>query len=394
MKIKKSPFLFLYGLQIMTFNTGLAPSYVPFSTERVPAIAAALNKQEAEVLCLQEVWLKKDQDLIKEQLKSSYPYSFVYNSSPVKTPTSPSCNFGNLVGKGKFVNCIANNCFSKESDGLTSCVLNKCTQALETLKNENKYCGQALMAQSKNPPLVAFWNILNPLKPADLFTYEGANGVMILSRHPILKQDIIDLTESSTLNRRAVLTVDVQPKSFKQPISIYCTHLTANFETSIPYSGKFRSWQEENKEQIKEIIAKIKTNPNPSILMGDFNCSTANKNAGIANDWHENCELLASALKEIHLQKPKCSFCKDNVLTNGEPRNLLLDHIYVNGEIAFEPAYLSLNQTYTITTEAKRTEQTPLSDHYAVESFITHVKRSMQSKFIRRSETKKNKDLF
>lgn len=377
----------------MTFNVGLAPSYVPFASERAPVIATTLSNQNADVICLQEVWLKKDQELIKERLKKIYPHIYTFESTPITTPTAPSCQLSNLIGEGKFINCITNNCFLKNSDSLTSCILKNCTQSLDNLKNENKYCGQALMAQVKNSPIIAFWNILNPLKPADLFTYESGTGVMILSKYPFLKKEVLDLTENSTLNRRAVLTVDIQPTNFPTPLSLYCTHLTANFESSVPYSGAYKSWQAENKAQMELILTSINAKSNPSLLLGDFNCSIANKEAGIAEDWQANCQLLASEMEEVELRTPKCSFCSNNVLTDNEPKNLLLDHIYVRG-LDFMPAKMSLNGPYPISTADKQTELKPLSDHYAVEAFITNIKSIRQSKLNKRPESKNTSIIF
>jgi endonuclease/exonuclease/phosphatase family metal-dependent hydrolase len=382
MKKSKNSLLYFFGFQIMTFNVGLAPSYVPFASERAPAIATALTNQNADVICLQEVWLKKDQELIREKLKSIYPYNFAFDSNPIKTPEAPSCQLGNLIGNGKFVNCLSNNCFLKNKDSLTSCILKNCTQALDNLKNENKYCAQALMAQVKNTPAVALWNILNPIKPADLFTYDSGTGVMIISKYPFVKKEVLDLTENSTLNRRAVLAVDIQPKEFSTPISIYCTHLTANFETSVPYSGKYKSWQDENSGQIDLVLKTIKNNPNPSLLLGDFNCSKTNKQADIDDDWQANCQHLATEMEEIELQFPKCSFCKNNVLTDNEPKNLLLDHIYVRG-LSYNLAEISLNGPYPITMNNQKIELKPLSDHYAVETYISHIKTTLQSKLQR-----------
>jgi endonuclease/exonuclease/phosphatase family metal-dependent hydrolase len=336
---------------------------------------------------LQEVWLKNDQKQIKEKLKNTYPYTFSFETEAIKTPQTPSCQLNNLIGKGKFINCITENCLFRNNNGLTSCILKNCSQSLETLKKENKYCEQALMAQVTNPPPVAFWNILNPISPADLFTYESGTGVMILSKYPFLKKRVIDLTENSTITRRAVLVVDIQPKEFPTPVSIYCTHLTANFENSIPYSGKYKSWQDENKTQIQLVLNSIKTNLNPSVFLGDFNCSVSNIKAGIDDDWNENCQLLASEMKEIHLQNPKCSFCKTNSLTDNETKNLLLDHIYVTG-LDYKPAEMLLNGPYPITLIDQKIELKPLSDHYAIETVINPLKFKMQAKLNSKSEIK------
>jgi endonuclease/exonuclease/phosphatase family metal-dependent hydrolase len=390
---KKISHLLLYGFQIMTFNTGLAPSYVPFSTERTPVIAATLANQSSDVLCLQEVWQKSDQDLLIQKLSTKFPYHFSFQTEPVKTPTAPSCRIKNLLGSGKFINCLTSNCLLKPTNGLTHCILEQCKPALENLKKENPYCAQALMAQVKYLPPRAFWNILNPIKPADLFTYESNTGVMIFSKYPFLKTEVIDLTANSTLNRRAVLKVDILPKDFSKSVSVYCTHLTANFTTSLPYSGKYKSWEEENKFQVIEVIKHIKNNPQPSLLAGDFNCSQENKSAGIDEDWSQNCELLRTELEEVKLQFPACSFCKANPLTMSEPQNLLLDHIYVNG-LDYLPAEIRLNGPYPINFGDKGFELKPLSDHYAVETFVTDVKPTLQIRTSSNIQSKKNKKLF
>jgi hypothetical protein len=82
-------------------------------------------------------------------------------------------------------------------------------------------------------------------------------------------------------------------------------------------------------------------------------------------------------------------------LTNKESKNLLLDHIYTHGEVNLQPATVSLTGPYPIPLGNNKTDLKPLSDHYAVESFINNVPNSSnQSKFGKRSEIKSSKKVF
>ncbi|HTK04102.1 MAG TPA: endonuclease/exonuclease/phosphatase family protein, partial [Candidatus Eisenbacteria bacterium] len=48
-------------LTAVTWNTGLGPGMVSYSTPRAPHVAAAIAETEFDVLCLQEVWTADDQ---------------------------------------------------------------------------------------------------------------------------------------------------------------------------------------------------------------------------------------------------------------------------------------------------------------------------------------------
>jgi exonuclease III len=63
------------GLKVTTYNAGLAYTFVPLAKERFPEVVKALKKHDSDVLCLQEVWTKKDRKKLMKALQNEYPHT-------------------------------------------------------------------------------------------------------------------------------------------------------------------------------------------------------------------------------------------------------------------------------------------------------------------------------
>ncbi len=69
-------------LKVLTFNIW-AIGYVPYMKspdrhERIRAIASHLANSNYDIVCLQEVWMEKDQTFIKEACQNVLPHSAVF----------------------------------------------------------------------------------------------------------------------------------------------------------------------------------------------------------------------------------------------------------------------------------------------------------------------------
>lgn len=349
------------SLKLLSFNLGLAPTYVPYAKERVGPLIAALKEQKADVVCLQEVWSLADQLKMLKALKGQYPYSALTSSLQRSVGHSPPCSLFDLLGKGKFVSCLATNCLSYSGDNFTQCILRQCGPSLQRLKQEKRECATSLMTQVGLNPLSALWNVLSPFKKIGTYAFDGQTGIMLFSRFPLSQIQTLDLFPNATLNARAVLKAKILWQ--QQSMNILCTHLTSDLSEELPYTGILSSWQEENSKQVDQLLTLVS---NQTILMGDFNCSLENKDSQIGPSLRESCQkILHRGLQDPHLKeaRPQCTFCRNNSFNSHLSQDLLIDHIFLTplkGLIQSKSTVV-LKQTF---------KRIPLSDHYGLQTIL------------------------
>ncbi|MBE8221431.1 MAG: hypothetical protein HAW60_01745 [Bdellovibrionales bacterium] len=356
-------------ISLTSFNVGLAHGFVPYSSKRLPLLIEKLKHSKSDVICLQEVWSKKDRKKLLSSLKDNYQHQFYSPIISHKTKKQPSCYPWDLLGKNKFINCMAGNCLSKKGSLFTDCVVKTCKPHLTQLKNNKKECANALMAQVGKSPLQALRAVMDPFKPANIFTYNGSTGLLLLSRLPLTNKKILSLQKISNLTKREALIATV--KINKKKIKITCTHLTSDLSKVAPYTGIFKSWGEENFKQIKYILNNLKKDNIPSILMGDFNCSFFNYKKNTSSKLQDNCQNIIdnNFLLPTKNLLPSCSYCKDNSLA-GVSKNFLIDHIF-----AKNLKHISTKIVYKNTVKLNSLlygdiKKINLSDHYGVQSIF------------------------
>jgi len=64
------------SFRLLSYNVGLARGVVHHAKGRFPKIISKLRSSSADVICLQEVWKRKDQKKIRRALKRQFPYSY------------------------------------------------------------------------------------------------------------------------------------------------------------------------------------------------------------------------------------------------------------------------------------------------------------------------------
>ncbi len=357
------------GLKVATYNLGLAHTYVPLAKERLPHLAKAIASADVDVFCLQEVWEKKDRKKIAQALKKTHSHQHMTPIRQVRASGwPPTCRPWDLFGKGKVVSCMYKECGDLEGDDHTDCVIKKCGSALENLKQKNRDCAAALMAQVGKHPAIGLINVLNPFRNAGLFTYKGSDGLMLLSKYPLSEQRFFDLSSISALTKRGALVADVDVEGKKH--RVLCTHLSANLEGDVPYTGTFAGWGEENKAQFASLLEEASTTGLPTVLMGDFNCGLGDPARSLDPEFEDSCRLIfaTSFVDALAENNPECTFCSSavNNLNQGHSRdkNRLIDHIYVKGA---HPVSSQVFFKEKVTVKTKKGEVlTNLSDHFGV----------------------------
>ncbi len=338
---------------VATFNAGLARNYVPFVDERLPAIIEDLNKLDADVLCLQEVWETSDVKAIVKGVKSSFPFNLRLDSSNsihARTSGAPSCGSEDLKG---LTVCVNENCATASDK--TGCVMKKCGTHFLGLPSGCRTC----LAANVSKPLTQIVSTCTS-KGVSL-GYDGANGLILLSRTKF--EEVNNTSLGSFLMQRAILHGRVTVEG--RDMNVFCTHLSTPV-SEVEYGGKYESWKAEQLAQVKRAIEFVKEHAGsqPAILLGDLNLGPANTEWDVEAEFSDHFQLLLDAgfrspYTESHGQ---CTFCAIEAL-GAEGSGRILDHALFLGlaEALFLPERI-LERNIEVGDRMK----VPLSDHYGV----------------------------
>lgn len=356
-------------LSLISYNTGLAHTFVQYAPERLPLIVEALRERSGDVLCLNEVFEEDDRDVLLEGLSDIYPHAHYV---PVEqTRAKPrTCRVRQIFGEGRFINCMRSECSGKDGDEFTSCIINSCGEVLDNLRDENPECATALMAQVGRGTLRSLWSLLNPFRGAGLYVYGGASGVLMLSKYPLENKQLLDFSDVSTLNRRQALKADVVTGAQRHGVA--CTHLAANLDGTVPYTGPFADWEAENRAQTQELLKAFESYENPTYLIGDFNFGPSLPELdihGVFEPTYYDTLALGYESPAVTLN-PSCTFCSDNPLVNegNDPKdylNRLIDHVLIRNAYGVSSEVIFKQKVHVNTDDGR--VQTRLSDHYGVE---------------------------
>lgn len=351
------------SLTVETWNVGIAHGFVDNAAARLPYVVEELAEADADILCLQEAWDPADRAILLGSLEASYPFAFSTEVTQYKASRAPVCKSEDLFGDGKFVSCLLGPCGGTSGDAKTACIIDQCGAALTDLKNAKPECAQSLMAQVGKSSAAAMWNILRPTRKAGLFAYHGSDGLLMLSRRPLTNERVVDFTDISTLNRRRALVAEV-PVGDRQ-VTVACTHLTADLSALVPYPGAFPGWAAEAEAQAERLVDAV-GRTGPAVLLGDFNCGSADEAHGLVEEAPGVCEAIvgrgfgdpASTLW------PACTWCATNThnVDGGEHINALIDHVFVRG---MTPVSGMVSHDAPVMLKIDRQEvSSSLSDHF------------------------------
>jgi endonuclease/exonuclease/phosphatase family metal-dependent hydrolase len=351
-------------LDVETWNVGLAHGFVDDATARLPAILESLNEADVDLICLQEVWAPADRERIRDALNANYRYIHAPDVGQKKASTAPACKKDDIFGEDKFVSCLLGDCSGTSGDEKTNCIIDNCGPVLDALKTAKPECANALMAQVGKSSAVAMWNILRPIRKTGLYAYGGSDGLMLASKVPLTNRRIVDFSDIATLNRRRALVADVDVGGV--PVTVACTHLTADLSTIAPYPGTFPSWGDENLAQVEQLLKEVDGAP-ATVLLGDFNCGPTVEALGLAGELEASCEAVTAAgySDPAIEQWPGCTWCQDNTLNasgKAEHYNALIDHIFLRNLHAVQGG---VSHDGVVQIKAKGGPRpSSLSDHY------------------------------
>jgi endonuclease/exonuclease/phosphatase family metal-dependent hydrolase len=340
-------------LQLVTFNAGLARNYVPFVEDRLPPIVEELSKLEADVVCLQEVWEERDAKAIIDGVRGNFPYHFRLESAAsisARPAGTPSCGPTDLQPLGK---CVEENCATATDK--TGCVMKRCGTNFLGLPSSCRTCLAANVSKAL-PEIVQTCT-----SKGVTLGYDGANGLMILSRTKFQETNHIML--DSFLMQRAVLHGKVAVLG--GDLHLFCTHLSTPVE-EVEYGGKFDSWKAEQLAQVNRLIEFVneKAGAHPAVLLGDLNLGPANTEWEVEAEFPDHFQLFLDANFRSPYTKDHghCTFCGIEALgASGAGR--ILDHAFFHN---FPEALLMPERIMERKIALEGNVKIPLSDHYGV----------------------------
>ena len=343
-----------HSIRLMTFNTALGAGLAPYTDQRRDALAAVLPTVDTDILCLQEIWSYSDVEGLKAALTDEYPYTFQSVQPVEEGATSCTVTETELLST-----CLQQNCGQAAASDLLLCAVLECDEAFAEV---SEGCQQCIVANQQTPPA----DLLSLCSGGEALGFEEQNGLLILSRLPLIETEFLSL--QSSLGDRGVLMATVQP-SASPGIDVYCTHLAASIGAEL-YSGSLGSWQQERFAQagaVLEWIGGTSSESTDVAVLGDLNCGPETDE--VPPEDPASFELFAQAgfvSPYLELGQSSCTWCADNPLVDTEGE-ALLDHILWRS-VARRPLLQSvriLDQQISVEVDGESLN-THLSDHYGV----------------------------
>jgi endonuclease/exonuclease/phosphatase family metal-dependent hydrolase len=206
--------------------------------------------------------------------------------------------------------------------------------------------------------------------------FDGQNGVMLLSRHPLKNAE--EWVLPGTWNRRTILNATVELPNGAE-LDAYCNHLTPIFtDFTFPYTGQYGEgmtdaggWQAEQELQAQKLIDYVTetSGSRPAVIMGDLNASHAFPEQEIVAEGEDTLDLLETEFEPAYASgyTPQCTFCSDNPVTDAAVSSWI-DHILLYNLPS--DSVLSTARIFDESVVPVPGDMVPLSDHFGMRSVI------------------------
>ncbi|MGB8221861.1 MAG: endonuclease/exonuclease/phosphatase family protein [Polyangiales bacterium] len=399
-----------------TFNTALAGAFIPYEAERRQPIAEAMAATDADIICLQEVWNQADKELIRDAAIQTYPYSAFFRDNldtPIDDatdqqgqvpppPTGAPCPDEVAVGNGlnvleqmnAAVDCVRDNCSTlpDPSSDLgrttsTECASSNCVGAVAGLlfgDAQQQRCYACLVTQLPTSTFAKIRDSCANVVNQDL-AFDGQNGVMILSRHPL--KNAAEWVLPGTWNRRVIVSATAELPNGSD-VDIYCNHFTSILQSApintYPYTGQYgdgmtgpAGWLAEMELQAQKLINYVNqtSGSRQAVILGDFNSGHAYPAESIAAEAEPTLNILESAFSPAYTASytPLCTYCSANPVTNpnADPNvaSVWIDQILLDNFAS--DSVLSTARIFDQDVVPAGGMMVPLSDHYGMRSVIS-----------------------
>lgn len=361
---------------VITYNTGLFEAIglgvVPDPPSRDARRDAIINElkspaNDADVICLQEVFIGEDVNEIVNELASTYPYSFsqLHDESgnlPLNgLDRRPACGYGILqfFAFSLFMACAEKNCDNAQSvEDVISCLVSNCLLSYIGLTQECMACiiisgpSAAEIKQKCSQPLM-------PRRHRNM----NMPGLLLLAKTNMSDTGYVDYHPDAKEYTQHFGYLHAQVADIGR---VVCTHATPYNSGMYPevqiywYEG-ISSYEEQGAAQLGQLVTAFGS-ISPVLLLGDFNVGDA-----VAPDINAtqlaNYQIMTSSFQtQSHDQ---CTFCNapENAYNADKPR-VVVDHVFYNGA-TYRPG--SSERIFDDITVGEY----PLSDHFGVKQTFT-----------------------
>ena len=301
---------------------------------RSPAIAEAIEKSGADVVCIQRAWLGQKSKLI-ERLRAKYPYAIVLptnadtqptdardqNGNVPPRPTAPPCaDPKSKAALDPAIKCLADNCARTPGDINSpvkdeKCPVSFCTAELLQLSNSARTCFGCGRIGLEERSIEGARKWCTTEVNAG-FAHAGEHGGALISRLPFVDSELHVLP--STWNKSVVLRGSLR-LSNGATVDAYCAQLDDAREGGLtdPYAGAYGKgqtdvdgWRNEQMLQAERTVAFVASKNRPAIVVGDFGTSPALPPLS-ANRAPATYGYLAAQWTQTD-SAPSCTWCNDH----------------------------------------------------------------------------------
>jgi hypothetical protein len=326
-------------LETLTWNVGLAPGVVPLATPRIVPVAQEVARfRDVGLVCLQEVWTDEARDAVLAAL--ALPEERVYY---VDTSGQGDDLSGvNVCRPGQvddLAACARSACAGWPDEEHARCALDACGDEIVSLYLRGGENCLGCLVSSVGESIDGTVRACTAPAPGVTHSYGGRNGVMLVSRWPLVRRESILLP--SSIANRAALFASVELEG-RETLEVACAHLSTWNRLPPSHRGPdgrkmFDDWDEEMIAQVDIIARKLaeRAKGRPQLFLGDMNAAP-----GITKAMAEDMPKVWSRLVRhgfespaVRAETPFCSVCRGNTLRDPSARDKLIDHVLVRDPV-------------------------------------------------------------
>ncbi|KAK3730229.1 hypothetical protein RRG08_034974 [Elysia crispata] len=348
---------------VTTFNAGLTPRIDDYPS-RLKRQPAALLKEDADVICVQEYWFENDLAHMLKTVSSKYAYHF----SPLHTSISylptlsrkyffpeTACNIPDVVYLyRKVLPCARRRgCAFLLLQSLTKglyCAVSTCGYFFKTFSEDCFSCISLTATY--------LFSLIDACKPVNYAYNNRLNGpgLVLLSKQEILSAKYRDFFPGRELTlQRGFIEAEIKDLG-----TVVCSHFSATFPYYFEYDLDFANYAQQQQAEMAAIQSRFLSRDH--ILLADFNTgpqveTASSEDRVLKGKAPQNFQMwIAGGYNFTYLEDDgRCTFCRDNpvVDSNIHPNNVI-DYVMFKGDYTAQKAERTLD------------ESPPLSDHYGV----------------------------